>query len=97
MEFLCEYDFEMRYIQGKENVVADALSRRRHEILAMSLSLDLRSRILSSLHSNVWYQEIIAEVSAGRAFEGRYAGYSVESDGLLRHLGRIYVPPSDGL
>ena len=27
MEFLCEYNFEVKYIQGKENKVADALSR----------------------------------------------------------------------
>lgn len=40
MEFLCEYDFEVIYIQGKENVVADALSRRRHEVLVMTLSVD---------------------------------------------------------
>ncbi|MDF3686352.1 hypothetical protein P3S40_26900, partial [Enterobacter hormaechei] len=29
MEFLCEYDFEVKYIQGKENVVPYALSRGR--------------------------------------------------------------------
>ena len=28
MEFLCEYEFKIKYLQGKENVVADALSRR---------------------------------------------------------------------
>ena len=28
MEFLCEYDFDVHYIKGKENVIADALSRR---------------------------------------------------------------------
>ena len=43
MEFLCEYDFEMKYIQGKENVVVDALSLRRHVISSMTLSVDLRS------------------------------------------------------
>ena len=46
MEFLCEYDFEMKYIQGKENVVAEALSHRRHVISSMTLSVDLRSQIL---------------------------------------------------
>ena len=46
MEFLCDYDFEVKYIQGKENVVADALSRRRHVVSSMTLSVDLRSQIL---------------------------------------------------
>ena len=30
MEFLCEYNFEVKYVQDKENKVADALSRRHH-------------------------------------------------------------------
>ena len=46
MEFLCEYDFEVNYIQGKKNVVSNALSHKRHEVSSMALSVDLRSRIL---------------------------------------------------
>lgn len=83
MQFLCEYDFEVRYIQGKENVVVDALSRRRHEVSVVSLSVDLRSRILSALPSDSWYQEVSAEIASGRALHGRYADYFLESDGLI--------------
>lgn len=97
MEFLCEYDFEVRYIQGKENVVVDALSFMRHEISSMSLSVDLWSCILTALPSDVWYHKIIAQVAACRALEGRYVSYSMESNGLLKHLGLLYVPPSDSL
>ncbi|XP_059074998.1 uncharacterized protein LOC131875015 [Cryptomeria japonica] len=43
---------------GKENVVADALSRRKHEISSMSLSVDLRSRILSALSSDAEHQHL---------------------------------------
>jgi hypothetical protein len=32
MEFLCEYDFEIKHIKGKENKVVDSLSRRAHEL-----------------------------------------------------------------
>ena len=28
LEFLCEFDFEIKHIKGKENKVADALSRK---------------------------------------------------------------------
>jgi hypothetical protein len=31
LEFLCEYDFDIKHIKGKENKVVDALSRRVHE------------------------------------------------------------------
>ena len=49
MEFLCEYDLEVKYIKGKENMVADALSRKRHVTLSLTLSVDLRSHILQAL------------------------------------------------
>ena len=90
MEFLCEYDFEMKYIQGKENVVADALSRRRHAISLMTLSVYLRSQILQALPTDSWYQELCREIDSGRPLEGKFSDYVLESDGLLRHSGRIY-------
>ncbi len=30
LEFLADYEFDIRYIKGKKNKVLDALSRRRH-------------------------------------------------------------------
>ena len=32
MDLLSEFDFEVKHIKGKENRVADALSRRAHEV-----------------------------------------------------------------
>ena len=46
MEFLCKYDFEVKYIQEKNNVVADTLSQKRCETLALNLSVDLRSHLV---------------------------------------------------
>ncbi|XP_059073334.1 uncharacterized protein LOC131874109 [Cryptomeria japonica] len=40
---------------GKENVVADVLSSRRHELSTMALIVDLRSQILSALPLDIWY------------------------------------------
>jgi hypothetical protein len=39
LEFLCEYDFDINHIKGKENKVVDALSRRVHELHAMTISM----------------------------------------------------------
>ena len=42
---LCEFDFEIKHIKGKENKVADALSRKMQEMHVASLSIfqsDLR-------------------------------------------------------
>ena len=32
LEFLCEFDFEIKHIKGKENKVADALSMKVQEM-----------------------------------------------------------------
>ena len=71
--------------------MADALSNRRHEVTSMMLSVDLRSQILQALRTDSWYQEVCREINSGRPLEGKFSDYVLESDGLLRHSGRIYV------
>jgi hypothetical protein len=39
LEFLSEYDFDIKNIKGKEKKVADALSRRVHELHATTISM----------------------------------------------------------
>src|ERR1700690_3602333 len=39
LEFLCEYDFDIKHIKGKENKVADALSKKVHELHAIAISM----------------------------------------------------------
>jgi hypothetical protein len=55
LEFLSEYDFGIKHIKGKENKVADALSRRVHEMHFTTISIyksDLSGRILEVTNSN---------------------------------------------
>ena len=50
LEFLCEFDFEIKHIEGKENKVVDALSKKVHEMHVASLSIfqsDLRQHIVN--------------------------------------------------
>nr|GFB83038.1 putative reverse transcriptase domain-containing protein [Tanacetum cinerariifolium] len=54
LELLSDYDCEIRYHPGKENVVADALSRKEREplrvrALVMTIGLDLPMQILNAL------------------------------------------------
>ena len=37
LAFLREYDFEIHHIKGKENIVADALSRQQHELHTLAI------------------------------------------------------------
>lgn len=77
--------------------MADALSRRWHEVAALSLGVDLRERILGIVPQDTWYQDFRVVSKTRRPLEGRYFGYNLEAEGLLQHHGRIYVPPLDGL
>jgi hypothetical protein len=51
LEFLCEYDFDIKHIKGKENKVANALSRKLHELHATAISMyrtEIKDRILEA-------------------------------------------------
>ena len=43
------------------------------------------------------YVEVSQVVHSQRPLEGKYSEYSLESDGLLRHRGHMYVPSIGGL
>nr|GFD23753.1 putative reverse transcriptase domain-containing protein [Tanacetum cinerariifolium] len=54
LELLSDYDCDIRYHSGKENVLADALSKKEQEpplrvrALVMNISLDLPRQILNA-------------------------------------------------
>ena len=54
MEFLCEYDFDVHYIKGKENVIMDALSKRQDEVLELTLGVYFQGHILEVFPSDTW-------------------------------------------
>ena len=59
LEFLCEFDFEIKHIKGKENKVADALSRKVQEMHVASLSIfhiDLRQQIVNHTTGDELYE-----------------------------------------
>ena len=45
MELLCEYDFYIKHIKGKENKVADALSRKMHVAAISTCTSCLKDKI----------------------------------------------------
>jgi hypothetical protein len=59
LEFLSEYDFDIKHIKGKENKVVDALSRRVHEMHATTISMyqsDLKPIILEDEKLDLQYK-----------------------------------------
>jgi hypothetical protein len=61
MEFLSEYDFEIKHIKGKENQLVDALSRREHEVHVVSINMyrnNLKDQIIIAANSDQHYLKI---------------------------------------
>jgi hypothetical protein len=65
-EFMSEYDFGILYIKGKENVVADALSRRPRIFSLVTLKVNLREHALTQLPGDSWYLEVTSNLQSGR-------------------------------
>ena len=80
---MSEYDFGISYIKGKENVVADALSRRPHVFSLVPLKVNLRERVLGKLLRDSWYLKVTSTLQSGRKLDPKYEGYSLEADELL--------------
>ena len=72
MDFLSEYHFELNHIKGKENKIADALSRQTHMIYEVNLSQtdsDLQERIRTTNRVNPFYVEILNKFQEDRLFQ----------------------------
>ena len=72
LSFLSEYHFELKHIKGKENNIADALSRRIHMIYEVTLSqtnLNLHERIRTANRVDPFYVEILKKVQEDTLFQ----------------------------
>ena len=72
LDFLNEYHFELNHIKGKENKVADALSRQTHMIYEVTLSqIDayLHENIRMANNVDLFYVEILNKVQEDRLFQ----------------------------
>jgi hypothetical protein len=65
LEFLSEYDFDIKHIKGKENKVDDTLSRRVHELHAIAISMyqtNIKGIILEAANTDLQYMELVAKL-----------------------------------
>jgi hypothetical protein len=99
LEFLSEYDLDIKNIKGKENKVVDALSRRVHLMHATAVSmhqLDFKKRILDGLAIDQHYLQVNQSLQQGDVHQ-KIEEYEIKEDGLLMHKNRIYVFSSEEL
>jgi hypothetical protein len=94
LEFLFEYNFDIKHIKGKENKVVDALSRRVHELHATTISMyqtDIKGRVLEAASADLQYRKLVAKLQQGKTLQG-VEDYKLGVDGILLYKNIIYVP-----
>jgi hypothetical protein len=99
LEFVSEYDFDIKHIKGKENKVADALSKRVHEMNATTISMyqsDLKPRILEAVKLDLQHKELVAKLQEV-ILQQKIEEYKLDNDEMLIYRGKIYVSNSQEL
>jgi hypothetical protein len=85
LEFLSEYDFDVKHIKRKENKVSDALSRRVHLMHATVVSMhqsDLKRRILDGLVIDQHYLQVKENLQQGNV-QQKIKEYEIKEDKLI--------------
>jgi hypothetical protein len=94
LEFLCEYEFDIKHIKGKENKVDDALSKRVHELHDTTISMyqtDIKGIIFEAANADLHYPKLVAKLQQGKMLQ-KVEYYKLEPDGTLLYKNIIYVP-----
>jgi hypothetical protein len=83
------FDFDLEYVKGKKNIVADALSRRPAACSLMEISADWKSHLLVEYSKN----KFACEVMDGQIQDDRYRII----DDVIFYKDRIYLVSDSGL
>jgi hypothetical protein len=96
LNFLSEYDFDIKHIKGKENKVVDALSRRVHEMHATTINMcqsNLKDRIIEAGKLDKKYMEVKEKLQQGN-LQQKVENYKLENDEIIMYKGKHYVTNS---
>eukprot|EP00253_Pinus_taeda_P011652 PITA_11652 len=94
MDFLSGFNFDIKHLQGKENRVADALSRKIQSLYEVSISgwknsfLDI---IKETSDQDAEYQQLKQQIQQTAKGDSQQE-YTIDDAGLIYFKERIYVP-----
>jgi hypothetical protein len=83
------FHFDIEYVKGKKNIVANALSRRPAACSLMEISADWKSHLLVEYSKN----KFACEVMDGQIHDDRYRVI----DDVIFYKDRVYLVPDSGL
>ncbi|KAM3402087.1 hypothetical protein ACQJBY_006188 [Aegilops geniculata] len=85
---LLEFNFQLEYKKGKENIVADALSRK-YSCMAISLATpQWISEVENSYNNDPHYQKLLEQLLVTAT---HMVNNNCLQNGTIRHKGKIYV------
>ena len=96
LEFISEYDFDIKNIKGKENKVVDVLRRRVHQFHATTISMYqsyLKHKILEAANLDLQYKESMEKLQQGNLLQ-KIEEYKLDNDEIIMYKSIIYVPNS---
>jgi hypothetical protein len=94
LEFLRKYDFDINHIKGKENKVVDALSKKVHQLHAITINMfqtDIKRKILEAANVDLQYKELVAMLQQGKMLQ-KVDNYKLGIYGILLRKNKIFVP-----
>ena len=101
-----DYNLEVHYHSGKANVVADALSRKSHQVEEIPLSLHHTEVLAQIALTSELLEQIIREQKEDPKeiphikkllAEGRGPHFSIDELGVVRYKDRLVVPSNEEL
>jgi hypothetical protein len=79
LEFLCEYEFDIKHIKGNENKVVDALNKRVHELHVTTISMyqtDIKGKNFEAANADLEYRDLVAKLQHGKILQKvEYVGH----------------------
>jgi hypothetical protein len=99
LEFMSEYEFEIKHIKDKVNQVVDTLNRRAYDMRIVAIIMyitDTKDKIIVATNSDQQYLKIKETLQQGN-LQQKIKYYESQEDGILRYREKIYVPNSSQL
>ena len=90
LEFLCQFDFEIKHVKGKEIKVVDTLNRRMHLAEISLCKSNLKEIILDASSKGEVYLQI-KEVVKQKNEDKKYVDYELDERECLVYKGHLYI------